>query len=40
MYGVGIWKHQNIETAVVCSVLDTSGELATAVASVESIVSL
>ncbi|KAL6218607.1 hypothetical protein ACLB2K_011817 [Fragaria x ananassa] len=33
----GIWKHQNIETAVVCSILDASGELATAVASVESI---
>ncbi|KAM5548948.1 hypothetical protein ABKV19_000390 [Rosa sericea] len=33
----GIWKHQNIETAVVCSILDASGELAAAVASVESI---
>ncbi|KAK9942436.1 hypothetical protein M0R45_008103 [Rubus argutus] len=33
----GIWKHQNIETAVVCSVLDVNGELAAAVASVESI---
>ncbi|XP_050363043.1 pseudouridine kinase-like isoform X2 [Argentina anserina] len=33
----GIWKHQNIETAVVCSVLDASGELAAAVASVECI---
>ncbi|BBH09433.1 pfkB-like carbohydrate kinase family protein [Prunus dulcis] len=35
----GIWKHQNIETPVVCNVLDVSGELAAAVASVEAIVS-
>ncbi|XP_020426014.1 uncharacterized protein LOC18766349 isoform X2 [Prunus persica] len=33
----GIWKHQNIETPVVCNVLDVSGELAAAVASVEAI---
>ncbi|CAL2278740.1 unnamed protein product [Prunus armeniaca] len=33
----GIWKHQNIETPVVCNLLDVSGELAAAVASVEAI---
>ena len=38
-FGLGIWKHQNIETPVVCNVLDVSGELAAAVASVEAIVS-
>lgn len=38
-FGLGIWKHQDIETPVVCNVLDVSWELAAAVPSVEAIVS-
>jgi hypothetical protein len=36
---VGIRKQQDIGTPVVCNILDVSGELAAAVASVEAIVS-
>lgn len=36
---IGIRKHKDISTAVVCAVVDFHGELAAAVASVEAIVS-
>lgn len=36
---IGIRKHQDISTAVVCAVVDVHGELTAAVASVEAIVS-
>lgn len=39
LLGVGIRKQQDIGTPVVCNILDVSGELAAAVASVEAIVS-
>lgn len=38
-FGVGILKHQNVETPVVCNVLDVNGEVAAGVASVEALVS-
>lgn len=39
LFGVGIRKQQDVVTPVVCNILDVSGELAAAVASVEAIVS-
>ena len=36
---LGIQRHQDIETAVVCNIFDGKGELAAAVASVDAIVS-
>lgn len=36
---LGIQRHQNIETAIVCHIFDEKGEVAAGVAHVESIVS-
>lgn len=38
-WSLGIRRHQDIETAVVCNIFDGNGEVAAGVASVESIVS-
>lgn len=38
-FDVGIRKHQDIQTSVVCHIFDGDGELAAGVASVEAIVS-
>ncbi|KAJ4723459.1 T-complex protein 1 subunit eta [Melia azedarach] len=35
--GVGIWRQKDIDTAVVCNILDANGEVAAGVASVEAI---